>query len=313
MKASLFVVICCVAILIEAPFRIYKPSSDEDIFNLLVPVPLRKNELESKLEKKILFCTMLTDDFHNYAKGSVQLIQNVPKQLKNIHAVVFEIAERPIPLEVWFSLREAGWAEVQTVSRIAPRHEGREEHARFQDQFTKLHLWNFSRDQYEWVLYMDSDMFVVRSLLPLFSFIMDQDRKTRTENFTIYAAEDLPFIPGAFNLGMFAIQPDPLEFNRLLDLLHNENKLAYSERWAEQGFLNAVYCTPQQWVKIPPNLNVNIGLWSHDRDAWNDQSKGMQILHFTMVKPWSWWCPWTEWAPLCFLFWNKASLKFHQV
>lgn len=289
------------AIVMEVPFRQYKPSSDERVFDLLLPSPATSEKLSN--HQSILICTMLSDDFHAYVHGAIRLASALPA---GIDSAIIEISERPIPADIWMQLKEAGWQKKITVSRIAPRNEGMEATSRFQDQFSKLHLWNSSLLPYDIVLYMDSDVFVLRSLHPLLLHITNSSRLH-----TFFAAEDIPAFPGSFNMGLFAVRPSEAELKRLLHILRSD-LVSFPEIWAEQGFLNVVY--DNQWNRLPVTFSMNLALWSFDRkDIWNTNSRNAQILHFTMIKPWNWWCPWTQYAPLCYIFWNKPRLQFHRV
>ncbi len=171
------------------------------------------------------------------------------------------------------------------------------------DQFTKLHLWNLT--DYDWILYMDSDAFIVRSIVPMVSFVAASQQEH-----PIWAVRDVGIFSKGFNMGTFMARPNSTEFSTLISTLHNDHKLFFVEEWMEQGFLNAVY--QNRWGEIPAiHGGMNLALWSEDRQVWRRNASKMQVIHFTMVKPWNWFCPWTEYAPLCYLFWNMDSMKFH--
>jgi hypothetical protein len=150
---------------------------------------------------------------------------------------------------------------------------------------------------------MDSDIMILRSMRPLVSHILGNCS-------SFWAVEDLPAFPGSFNAGLMALRPSAQEYSRLLDLLHNES-LPFAEEWAEQGFLNSVY--ENSWGKLPLTMALSLSFWWSDMDAWNSLSRDAHAIHFNMIKPWNWWCPWTTYSPLCFLFWNKQHLQFHAV
>jgi lipopolysaccharide biosynthesis glycosyltransferase len=169
------------------------------------------------------------------------------------------------------------------------------------DQFTKLQAWNLTN--YNWVLYMDSDTFIVCSIVPMVSFVLTSEQKQ-----PIWVVQDVRASIDSFIMGTFMIQPNSTEFSSLISTLHYEDKFHFVESWMEQGFLNAVY--KDTWGEIPANFgSIHLVLWSKQRQMWC--SSKMQVIHFTMVKPWDWFCPWTEYVLLCYLFWNMDSMKFH--
>lgn len=301
---------------VSLTFFHYSPSADYELYQIMLPQgpPLIVNA--SKTPKKVLFCTMLSDDFEMYSFGAVKMAKAIHRefaQLSTLFSIslldlaVVEVEERPIPPKVWMQLKMAGWQRKITKGRIPPREEGISRD-RFKDQFTKLHLWTMDKEGFDWVFYMDSDVYVVRSFVPLF-----HDVFSASSGKNIWAVEDTPEFPDTFNMGVFAIQPSSVEFRRLLCLLYGKCKgifpIPYAQAWAEQGFLNAVYW--RNWTKIPNTNAMNLAFWAFDREAWEWNATRIQAIHFTMVKPWNWWCPFTQYAPFCHLFWNQNQLSFH--
>lgn len=180
---------------------------------------------------------------------------------------------------------------------------------RFEDQFTKLHLWNLV--EYDWILYMDSDVFIVRSIVPMVSFVFHQEAAAATQKNAskkIWAVRDVFDFADSFNMGTFMIKPSESEFHVLLQELHKGN-ISFAEAWMEQGFLNAVY--ENQWGEMFGGAPINIAVWRFDRDGWRQNASHIQAIHFTSIKPWDWYCPWTVYAPMCYLFWNKETMTFH--
>ena len=165
-------------------------------------------------------------------------------------------------------------------------------------------------EEFDWVLYMDSDVFVVRSLLPLVADVLAVSNSSASSK--LWAVRDYPAFPDTFNMGMFAMRPSAHEFGDLMCKLHGPcRQIDFAEAWAEQGFINAVYV--RNWTELPMTNSMNLHIWSVDREAWKANASHIQLIHFTMVKPWNWFCPWTEYAPMCYLFWNHDDMKFHQI
>jgi hypothetical protein len=302
----------------------FTPDKDPVIFNLLTPLTRDQRaehsttgtsntyNVEEKPPDGILFCTMLSEDFVNYAHGATRLVRSVKQDpfTAGIDTAVLQLAHSPIPSHVWTNLQSAGWGSLITLERIPPRHEGREQYARFKDQFLKLHLWNMTA--YKWVFYMDSDILILRSLGPMIRHVVSYSGRegqwARVET-SMWAIEDIPWNTDKFNAGILAVRPNASEFIMLCGLLNSS--IPFEEEWAEQGFLNAVY--KSSWGRIPARMALNMAVWDMGTDIWNTYAKEAQAIHFTMMKPWTWQCTWSQYAPLCYLFWHKEALRFHEV
>jgi hypothetical protein len=302
----------------------FTPDKDPVIYNLLTPLTLDQHaehsttgtsnayNAEEKPLDGILFCTMLSEDFANYAHGAIRLIRSVKHDpfTAGIDTAVLQLAQYPVPSHMWAKLQKAGWGSLITLERIPPRHEGRELYARFKDQFLKLHLWNMTA--YKWVFYMDSDILILRSLGPMIRHVVSHSGREgqggRVET-SMWAIEDLPWDVDKFNAGILAIRPNASEFDMLRGLLNSS--IPFDEKWAEQGFLNAVYNS--SWGRIPARMALNMAFWDLGADIWNTYAKEAQAIHFTMMKPWTSQCMWSQYAPLCYLFWHEEALRFHEV
>ena len=116
--------------------------------------------------------------------------------------------------------------------------QGKEWSPRFTDQLTKLQLWSLV--QYDWVLYADSDILMIRSYVPCIHFVLSQPHPSKI------AAVSVPTEPESFNGGLFMLQPSEDEYQTLLCSLHgtkNNNKvpankckaIRFAEEWMEQG------------------------------------------------------------------------------
>lgn len=329
LAATLAVAFTASVVFVEFATQGYTPDKNRDIFSLLVMRSDRGGHVRvrysnnahattngaNKMKRRLLFCTMLSNEFSKYAFGAAKLAEAVRRDAPllssrlNLHveAALLEMAERPVPLVVWQGLRKSGWQRKITRPRIPPRREGVELQPSFADQLTKLHL--FGLVEYDWVLYMDSDIFIVRSLVPCIAHVILQPVSS------IAAARDLPAFPDAFNMGMFMVRPSLQEYEMLLCRLHgcsgrNVSPIPFVEAWMEQGFLNAVY--KGNWTEVPETCAMNLALWQQPwlDEVWRPNATSISAIHFTVEKPWNWLCPWTQYAPLCYLFWNSEELRF---
>jgi hypothetical protein len=217
--------------------------------------------------------TMLTEG-DKYIIGAVVMglsakhLSTVPLDL-----VVMELATKPLSDVAWVRLQEVGWKRC-VVDRIPPFNEAKT-FPRFRDQFTKLHIWGMT--MYKTILYLDSDTLAVKSIDGLLrSDLGDRD---------IGVARD---IRGGkwcdtFNMGVFLINPDEHEYQRLLQL-QSSNSVKYEINMAEQGWINVVY--KDKWYNIGFTNNANLAVYSQDHLMWTKNSDDIRVIHYTMNKPW---------------------------
>ena len=243
--------------------------------------------------QNVLVATMITDDAHLYTKGAVKLIGSIKRNLndKTLFFGVLELEQKPLSEVVKFSLIEAGW-KIMTVPRISPRDVDNT-YPRFRDQFSKLNLWNMT--QYERVLYLDSDTLCVGSIMPLLQIEISGK--------PLWAARDIrnSVWQEGFNMGVFMIQPNASEFKRLL-ILKDDKKFHFEVVMAEQGFLNAVY--RDMWGDIGFVNNANLAAYVQDRKLWDSFDGQINVIHYTMEKPWN--CGY-EYASVCRL-WSQFQV-----
>lgn len=161
-------------------------------------------------------------------------------------------------------------------------------------------------------MYVDSDIFVLRSLVPCIAVAA-----AALPVGGLAAVRDVPAFPDTFNMGMFFLRPSAMEFESLMCKLHggkysNCTPIEFAEPWMEQGLLNAVYAG--NWTEIPPTCSMNLDFWTDERyrrEQWRPNASQVRAIHFTMQKPWDWTCPLTAYAPMCYLFWHGGGMRFH--
>jgi Glycosyl transferase family 8 len=183
-----------------------------------------------------------------------------------IDLVMFELETKPLSSKE--QLESMGW-KFCTVEKI---HPPRKPHERFEDQFTKLHVWNMTF--YDAVIYMDSDTLVLGSIQKLI------DLKIPSE-YPIAATKDFRENSWCetFNLGVFKVYPNEKEFKRL-ENIRVKNQTSYEAIMSEQGWLNEIY---PKWFDFGMENNFNIYSAIHQPKLITD---AIQIVHFTMPKPW---------------------------
>ena len=126
-------------------------------------------------------------------------------------------------------------------------------------QFTKLHLWTFER--YRHIIYLDSDMLVVKDLLRVVSGF-----NTTANLLGVAGNNDM------FNAGFLYITPSKGEFDQMrrVDL-----SMKYDEELQEQAFLNVYW--KNRTVIMPAEVDEFI----------NGLSDECVVMHFIgQLKPW---------------------------
>ena len=245
--------------------------------------------------------TMLTDDAH-YLLSALKLGHSLRAHTteSRFDMVVMELATKPLGRAAWVCLREVGWKRC-VVDRIVPLDEAatQSEHPRFLDQFTKLHLWGMT--MYDTLLYLDSDTLTLRSIDHLLH------RNLGNKSIAVAAQTWRGMLQG-FNMGVFVIQPDIQEYERLLDL-QQDPSVEFEAHWAEQGFLNVVY--RDKWDDL--GFTNNAFAWTswQSHAYWMQQFPQINIIHYTAMKPWTcvpdsffetWMSRPADYTPLCLLW-----------
>ena len=234
---------------------------------------------KQEFKNKIALWTLLTEDVSNYGAGAIKLLQSIKENVKitKFDAYVLELKQKPLPTKLRKYLERTGW-RICKVNGIAPRDVSKTFN-RFRDQFTKLLLWNAI--EYTANYYFDSDTFVIRNIDNYLAIHQTFNSSLHKIGCTrdIYAGI---WISG-FNMGVFVIKPNQTEYYRLLNLKSDPN-FYFDEAQAEQGFLNVVY--KNLWYEIGFENNANLAVYSLKRDYWDNKTNFINIIHYTMEKPW---------------------------
>lgn len=244
-----------------------------------------KNEVYYDSRKTKSIWTFLVVDKKNdlnYAQSAIKLIKSIKMNTNDFDSYEFfilELSEKP--LRVRFNLETSGW-KICTVDRIPPRDELKT-YPKFRDQFTKLVLWNMT--QFKTVNYFDSDTFVIGNidiLLNMGNHLNEVKKIGVTRDIRDGRWQQ------TFNMGVFVIQPNQREFERLIKL-KDEFNFKYEDKMAEQGFLNEVYKSPNDWYDIGFEYNANLAAYTDYWSVWKKYEKDIRVIHFTMTKPWNCW------------------------
>jgi alpha-N-acetylglucosamine transferase len=234
-----------------------------------------KNQVEYEHDTSVW--TLLTDD-SNYALSAIKLIKSIEKNtnITKFDKIILEIKGKRLKKDMRRKLLDANW-KICLVDKIAPRDE-KSTFPRFRDQFTKLILWNMT--EYKSIVYFDSDTFVIGNIDPLLQVY------TKLDKYKIAVTKDIRagLWQETFNMGVFSIKPNRTEFKRLVDL-KNDFNFKFETTMSEQGFLNEVF--KNQWFEFGFENNANLAVYSQQRNYWNEHESKINVIHYTMNKPWA--------------------------
>jgi Glycosyl transferase family 8 len=163
-----------------------------------------------------------------------------------------------------------GW-QVLPVDVIHPPYPGAVSFERFKEQFTKLLVWNMTA--FDRILYLDSDTLCVSD--PSAMLTQPRQRFAAVKDWENGAIRD------HFNMGVFSVRPDTVEFLRL-DALRLTLR-GYRMEMAEQGFINAVYAGEIE--EFPFEYNGNLAAAAQDSKFWRLRYSSLKIIHYTWIKP----------------------------
>ena len=131
--------------------------------------------------------------------------------------------------------------------------------------YTKFHV--FSYEEFEKVIYLDSDLIVVKGIDHLFYEV--------SEDFAACACT--PYWEDRFNSGMMVIRPDKAVFE---DIIAQKDTL-YTYDGGDQGFLNSYF---KDWKKLDIKYNAGKRIYSETPEHWGRIDH--HVIHFVGGKPW---------------------------
>lgn len=174
--------------------------------------------------------------------------------------------------------RAAGW-ELCYIPRIPnpPYFTGKKRN-KFSSAnlFSKLAIWSWT--QFERVVWLDSDMIVIKPLVGLF-YIQHPFAACRN-----FAPGDSITAPGLdLNSGMLSVKPSFPEFVRLLQLMMV--KTGYDTHCGEQSFFSSIYAASM--LELPWVFNAQITICYFEPDWWYRHDDEIRVIHYTVIKPWT--------------------------
>jgi len=180
------------------------------------------------------------------------------------------IEERPLPPEALCLLKAQGWDPYPVQGLPHPRGSYANH---YRDQFNKLHLWNFT--QYNSVLYLDADAYVLRPVDELFQL---------SRYFCLAAVPDNMYGDDVttINAGVLLVRPNVTVFDELRTAYMRDQR-KYDVSFAEQSFLNYYY--QHEFVELPEIYNLNSALFASSPNEFSRLLAKAKIHHLTTPKP----------------------------
>lgn len=247
------------------------------------------------------YVTLLTSD--SYVPGALTLAKTL-KELATPHQTVVLLDLSSISGHS-LALVNAAFDKVIQINDkklVAPLEDvaaklGREELA---VTYSKVLLWDL--DQYDQIIYLDSDTLPLKSLDHLFEKYAD------SEPTEIVASPDIGW-PDIFNSGLLVLKPSKSVFKKLL--AHSETKDA-SFDGADQGLLNEFFHLQDNghsWTRLPFIYNVTPSTHYQYQPALSRFFPQIHLVHFIGEnKPWHVKSP--DKDPFTELWWNKFNTFF---
>jgi len=131
--------------------------------------------------------------------------------------------------------------------------------------YTKFHVFGY--EEFERIIYLDSDLIVIKSIDHLFREV--------TEDFAACACT--PYWEDRFNSGVMVLKPDKAVFK---DLMAKKDTL-YTYDGGDQGFLNSYF---RKWRKLDIKYNAGKRIYSETPEHWARIDH--HVIHFVGGKPW---------------------------
>jgi len=208
----------------------------------------------------------------SYLPGVVVLAASVAKHIPDAEFVVF--SHKP-----YADLNYKSNVRFLQVPLYVPSRPST--HNRFLELYTKLQAWNFT--QYDMIMYLDADTMVVGDVD--MRAIYELSLTWPFEHF-FAACQDISNGKWlqTINAGVMLFRPSNKEYNRLMSAV--EPALAanvYDPNMSEQAFLSWIYHT--KMLVLPTIYNMNLAIWTQQRQLWIDLEPYARIVHYTMIKP----------------------------
>ncbi len=136
----------------------------------------------------------------------------------------------------------------------------------FKYTYTKLHVFGY--EEFDRIIFLDSDLIVIKSIDHLFEEIDEE----------FAACDCTPYFEHIFNSGVMVIKPS----QRLFKSMMTQKDTLVSYDGSDQGFLNEYF--KNKWKKLDIKYNSGKRIFSDQREKWDRTDK--HVIHFVGGKPW---------------------------
>ncbi|XP_010926388.2 UDP-glucuronate:xylan alpha-glucuronosyltransferase 2 isoform X1 [Elaeis guineensis] len=229
-------------------------NEEYDVSKFAVPVNPHRREA---------YATVLHSS-DNYVCGAITLAQSILKTGSTRDLVLLH--DKAIAQPKLRALVAAGWS-LREIKRI--RNPRAEKNSYNEYNYSKLRLWQLT--EYHKVVFVDSDIIVLRNLDLLFHF----PQMSATGNDGII-----------FNSGIMVIEPSNCTFRTLMA----RRKDVVSYNGGDQGFLNEVFVW---WHRLPRRVNFLKNFWSNStleasmkNHLFAADPPKLYSIHYLGLKPW---------------------------
>ncbi|KAJ4963915.1 hypothetical protein NE237_023854 [Protea cynaroides] len=240
---------------------LWKEGSIDEIYNESgIIEDSNKNVM---MRRKEAYATVLHSS-EAYVCGAIALAQSLLATGTNRDLIL--LFDKSISQSKRDALAAAGW-KIRIIERI--RNPRAEKNSYNEYNYSKLRLWQLI--DYEKIIFIDSDILVLRNMDILFQF--PQMSATGNDG-------------SIFNSGIMAIEPSECIFNALMDL----RKEIVSYNGGDQGFLNEVFVW---WHRWPRRVNFLKNFWANTtleasmkNQLFAADPPKLYSIHFLGLKPW---------------------------
>ncbi|GER42671.1 plant glycogenin-like starch initiation protein [Striga asiatica] len=213
----------------------------------------------------------------SYVCGAITLAQSLLRS--GTHRDLILLLDLSISEPKRAALAQAGWT-LRFIHRI--RNPRAEKNSYNEYNYSKFRLWQLT--DYDKVIFIDSDIIVLRNLDILFQF----PQMSATGNDA-----------SIFNSGIMVIEPSNCTF----DMLMQKRKEIVSYNGGDQGFLNEVFVW---WHRLPRRVNFLKNFWSNSsteagvkNQLLGSDPPKLYSIHYLGLKPWNCYrdydCNWDVW------------------
>ncbi|KAI3821219.1 hypothetical protein L1987_08779 [Smallanthus sonchifolius] len=225
---------------------------------------INKTNTRSKSKKREAYATVLHSS-ESYVCGAIMLAQTLLKTGTNRDLIL--LIDTSISLAKRHALAAAGWT-IRIIERI--RNPRAEKDSYNEYNYSKFRLWQLT--DYHKIIFIDSDIVVLRNLDLLFSF--PQMSAVGNDN-------------SIFNSGIMVIEPSNCTFKHFMQ----QTLEIVSYNGGDQGFLNEIFV---YWHRLPRRVNFLKNFWSNTtvETSMKNQLFGadppkLYAIHYLGLKPWA--------------------------